>query len=181
MSRKRIGWPGAVLALAVAGMVGAGCGTAAVTLPRNNRMLPAGAISVIERSARLNALTGAPEFGLDEQQDWADDEGWYAVEGGQIIKLYFADIDAVTRSYARRSDVAGSACVAGLMGPFSGAYVEVAMKDGKAWRLRTDPEGDPALCLNCAPFWLITFPRPIHKTRRIGEAFEYMRVRAALP
>lgn len=144
-------------------------------------MLPDEAVWIIERSAKLNALALAPEFGLDDRQSWADAEGWYAVEDGRIIKLYFSDIAGVTRSYARRSDVAGSACVAGLMGPFSGAYVEVAMRDGKAWRLRTDPEGDPALCLNCAPFWLVTFPRPMHKTRRIGESFEFMRVRANLP
>ncbi len=157
-----------------------GCGTVAVTLPKNNKTTPSGAVTIIERSAKLNALTVAPEFGLDATQVWADDEGWYAVEDGRIIKLFYSDIDSVTRCYAQRGDVAASACVAGLMGPFSGAYVEVAMKDGKAWRMRTDPEGDAAVCLNCAPMWLITFPRPMSKTRRIGEAFEFMRVKANL-
>lgn len=179
MSKTWMSWQRAALALVAAGAV-CGCGTTAVTLPKNNRMTPDRAVTVIERSAKLNALAGAPEFGDDEKQVWADDEGWYAVENNRIIKLYFADIEAITRCYTQRGDVAASACLVGLMGPFSSAYVEVAMKDEKVWRLRTDPGGDPAMCLNCAPLWLVTFPRPMSKTKRVGESFEYMRVRAGL-
>jgi hypothetical protein len=179
MNKHRIGWQRAALALAALVVV-CGCGTVAVTLPKNNRTTPPRAGAGIAKSARLNAMAAAPELGLDETQVWADEEGWYAVEDGHLIKLYYADIEGITRSYAQRGDVAASACVAGLMGPFSGAYVDVAMKDGKVWRLRTDPGGDPAVCLNCAPFWLVTFPRPMNKTKRLGESFEYMRVRAGL-
>ncbi len=155
-----------------------GCGTVPVTLPRPHGMTADRAVPVIDRCARLNALATAPETPPDERRRaWADAEGWYAVEGGRIIKLYYADVASVTRCYAQRYDVAASACVAGLMGPFSSAYVDVAMKDGTVWRMRTDPEGDPAVCLNCLPLWLVTVPRPIRKTRAIGRAFEYMRAR----
>ncbi len=179
MQKNRNGWWRAVWAMAVAGVAG-GCGTTTVTLPRHNRMMADQAVTVIERSAQLNAMTREPALDVGDKQTWADADGWYAVENGRIIKLYYADIESVTRSYAQRGDVVASACVAGLMGPFSGAYVEVVMKDGQAWRLKTDPEGDPAVCLNCAPLWLVTFPRPISKTKRVGESFEFMRVRANL-
>jgi hypothetical protein len=143
-------------------------------------MTEAAAISVIDRSARMNALTAASEFEAATPV-WADDEGWYAVEDSRIVKSYYADIESVTRTYAERSDVAASACVAGLMGPFSAACVDVEMKNGKVWRIRTDPGGDPAVCLNCAPMWLLTFPRPVRKTRLIGQSFEFMRVKAGIP
>jgi hypothetical protein len=168
------------LAALAAGLLLSGCGTAQVTLPRKNRMTPPQAVGVIERSARLNAVTAAREL-ESAAPAWADEAGWYAVEEGRIVKLYYADIEAVYRTYAAGADVAASACVAGLMGPFSAACVEVRMKDGKAWRLQADPGGDPAVCLNCAPLWLVTFPRPVNKTRLIGRAFEFMRVRAGIP
>lgn len=168
-------WAGAA-ALALAG-----CGTQNVVLPRNNRLTPGDAVPVIERTVKLNALKQAPQVApAGQRQVWADGEGWYVPEEGRLAKLYYADIESVTRTYAQGGDVAASACVAGLMGPFSAAYVEVTMKNGKVWRMETDPGGDPAVCLNCAPFWLITFPRPMRKTRLIGLSFETMRVHAGV-
>lgn len=166
-------WAGLAM-LALAG----GCGTQKVMLPRNNRLTPSEAVPVIDRTVRLNVLKQSPSVSLSEQQIWADREGWYASEDGRLAKLYYADIESVSRTYAQGGDVAASACVAGLMGPFSAACVDVTMKDGKVWRMETDPGGDPAVCLNCAPLWLITFPRPVHKTRLIGLSFETMRIHA---
>ena len=164
-------------ALAAAG----GCGTVPVSLPSRGGPSPDRAVAVIERSARLNALTAAPEFETDGKPAWADAEGWYALENDRVVKLYYSDIASVVRCYANRGDVTASVCLAGLMGPFSGAYVDVTMKDGKVWRLLTDPGGDPAVFLNCAPMWLVTFQRPMRKTRLVAEAFESMRVRAGTP
>jgi hypothetical protein len=155
-----------------------GCGTARVMLPRHNRMTPPEAIATIGDAARLNALQAAREW-ASATSAWADDEGWFAVEEGRVVKLFYADIDAVYRTYTAGDDVAASACVAGLMGPFSAARVDVRMTSGKEWRLLADP-GGAGLCLSCAPMWLVTFPRPVGRTRQIGRAFEFMRVKAAI-
>jgi hypothetical protein len=171
-------WAG-VGALAVLALAG-GCGTANVTLPRGNRMTPTEAVTVIERAARLNALSDPAAPAEIQGPVWADAGGWYVREGGRLARLYYADIDSVRISYAQGGGLAASACVAGLMGPFSFAYVEVVMKDAKVWRLVTDPRGDPGVFFNCAPLWLVTFPRPMRKTKRIGQSFELMRVRAGI-
>lgn len=157
-----------------------GCGTTNVTLPHRNRMTPGEAVTRIERAARLNALSDPEAAPESRVPVWADADGWYVREGGRLARLYYADIDSVRISYAQGGGVAASACVAFLMGPFSFAYVEVGMKDGKEWRLMTDPRGDPGVFLNCAPLWLVTFPRPMRKTNLIGQSFELMRVRAGI-
>jgi len=174
-SRRRWGWRSA-LGLMLPVLAG-GCGTVAVRLPHPLAMRTEQAVSVIDRSARLNALAALPETAAGARQAWADAEGWHAVEGGRIVKLYYADMVVVTRCYAERQDVAATVCLAGLMGPFSGAYVDVAMKNGTVWRLQTDPQGDPAVFFNCLPLWPITFVRPLRKTRVIARAFETMRAR----
>jgi len=171
-------WVSGVTAVVLA-LGAAGCGTTAVTVSPERRMAPAEAVAIVDRCARLNALTAAPETSPDERQTWADDEGWYAVEEGRIVKLFYADVEGVTRTYARQEDVGASICLLGLMGPFSSAGVEVTMKNGTVWRLETDPGGDPAVCLNCLPLWVATLPRPLRKTRRIGEALESLRLRHA--
>jgi hypothetical protein len=148
-------------------------------LPRHNRTTAGQAVALIERTVRLHVAAASKEL-ESAAPAWADGEGWYMVEEGRIVKSYYADIDSVYRTVADGGDVAASVCVAGLMGPFSGACVEVRMKNGKACRLSADPGGDPAVCLNVFPMWLVTFPRPVSKTRRIGQAFEFMRVKAGV-
>lgn len=155
-----------------------GCGSVTVKLAPGNKWTGEQAVSVIARCARLNALAAGPDAPPDEKQIWADRDGWAAVEGGRILKLYYSDIVSVSRCYAQEGDIAATACLAGLMGPFSSAYVELAMRDGMTWKIQTDPGGDPALYLNCLPLWLVTFPRPLIKTRKIGNAFELMRLKA---